>query len=114
MIFFTNCLHSLSSVWHHKLLRVQSHVSRFEVHCSDCAGAAQEVLVVKNPPANAEDIRDASSMPGSGRCPGGGNGNPPQCSCLEKAMDRGACRATVHGDGKTRTQLKQFSMQHAQ
>ena len=41
------------------------------------------VLVVKNPPANAGDIRDTGSVPGSGRSPGGGHGNPPQCSCLE-------------------------------
>ena len=40
-------------------------------------------LVVKNPPANAEDIRDESSIPGLGRSPGGGDGNPLQYSCLE-------------------------------
>ena len=48
------------------------------------------VLVVKNPPANAGDVRDAGSLPGSGRSPGGGDGNPLQCSCLENLMDRGA------------------------
>ena len=47
-------------------------------------------LVVKNPPANAGDVRDAGSLPGSGRSPGGGDGNPLQCSCLENLMDRGA------------------------
>ena len=52
--------------------------------------ASQVVLVVKNPPANAEDIRDAGSIPGSGRSPGGGHGNPLQYSCLENPMDRGA------------------------
>ena len=41
-------------------------------------------------PANAEDTRDAGSIPGSGRSPGGGNGNPLQYSCLENPMDRGA------------------------
>ena len=41
------------------------------------------VLVVKNPPANAGDVRDAGSIPGSGRSSGGGHGNPPQYSCLE-------------------------------
>ena len=46
--------------------------------------------VVKNPPANAEDTRDMSSIPGLGRSPGEGNGNPLQHSCLENPMDRGA------------------------
>ena len=41
------------------------------------------VLVVKNPPANAGEVRDASSIPGSGRSPGGGQGKPLQYSCLE-------------------------------
>ena len=45
--------------------------------------ASQVVLVVKNPPANAEDIRDADSMPGLGRSPGGGHDNPLQYSCQE-------------------------------
>ena len=53
--------------------------------------------VVKNPPANAGDARDESSIPGSGRSPGEGNGNPLQYSCLGNPMDRGACWATVHG-----------------
>ena len=47
-------------------------------------GASQVVLVVKNPPANAEDVRDAGSIPGSRRSPGGGQGNPFQYSSLEK------------------------------
>ena len=51
--------------------------------------------MVKNPPANAKDVRDAGSIPGSGRSPGGGYGNPLQHSYLEKSMDRGAWRATV-------------------
>ena len=54
------------------------------------------VLAVKNLPANAGDIRDAGSIPGSGRSPGERNGNPLQCSCLENPMDRGAWQATVH------------------
>ena len=49
--------------------------------------------MVKNPPANAGDL---GSIPGSGRSPGGGHGNPLQHSCLENPMDRGAWRATVH------------------
>ena len=54
-------------------------------------------LVVKNPPANVGDARDTSSIPGSGRSPGGGHGNPCQYSYLENPMDRGAWRAIVHG-----------------
>ena len=54
-------------------------------------------LVVKNLPADAGDLRDVGWIPGSGRSPGEGNGNPLQYSCLENPMDRGAWRATVHG-----------------
>ena len=58
---------------------------------------AQEVTrVVKSTPASAGDIRELRSIPGSGRSPGGGHGNPCQYSCLENPMDRGAWRATVH------------------
>ena len=59
------------------------------------------VLVVKNLPASAGDIRDVGSIPGSGRSPGGGRDNPLQCSCLENPMDRGAWQATVHGITKS-------------
>ena len=52
--------------------------------------ASQMVLVVKNPPANAEDIREVSSIPGLGRSPEGGHDNPLQYSCLENPMDKGA------------------------
>ena len=65
--------------------------------------ATQVVLVVKNPPANAGDIRDAVFIPESGRSPGGGHGNPLQYSCLENPMDRGAWRATVQRVTKSRT-----------
>ena len=67
------------------------------------------MLVVKNPPANAGDIRDAGSVPGSERSLGGGHGNPLQYSCLENPMDRGAWWTTVHGVTKSWTQLKQLS-----
>ena len=53
--------------------------------------------MVKNPSANAGDIRDMGSIPGLGRSPGGRHGNPLQCSCLENPMDRGAWQASVHG-----------------
>ena len=55
---------------------------------------SQVALVVKNPPANAGDLRNVSSIPGWGRYPGGGHGNPFQYSWLESLMDRGARRAT--------------------
>jgi len=54
------------------------------------------VLVVKNPPANAGDIRNMGLIPGTGRSPGGGHGNPLQYSSLEDPMGRGAWWATVH------------------
>ena len=62
--------------------------------------ASQVNSVLKNPPANAGDT---GSIPGSGRCPGGGNGNPLQYSCQENAMDRGAWQATVHRVAKSQT-----------
>ena len=61
--------------------------------------------MVKNLLANAGDARDMSSIPGSGRSPGGGNGNPLQYSCLERPMGRGAWWAKVHGVTKSQTQL---------
>ena len=62
--------------------------------------------MVENLPANAGDVRDAGSNPEVGRTPGGGNGNPLQCSCLENPMDKGACQAIVHEVTKIQTQLK--------
>ena len=67
--------------------------------------------VVKDPPANAGDVRDTDSVLGSGRSPGGGHGNPLQYSCLETPMDRGAWRATVYRVAKSQIQLKQLSVQ---
>ena len=61
---------------------------------------------VKNLPANSGDIGDAGSIPGSGRSPGGGNGNSLQNSCLKNPMDKGAWQATVHQVPKNRTLLK--------
>ena len=65
--------------------------------------------MVKSLPANAGDERDVGSIPGSGRSPGEGMGNPLQHSCLENALDRGAWRATVCRVAKSRTWLKQLS-----
>jgi len=56
--------------------------------------------VIKNLPANAGESRDMGSIPGSGRSPGGGNGNPLQHSCLEISMDRRAWWAIGHGVSK--------------
>ena len=62
--------------------------------------------MVKNPPTNAGGIRDAGSILGSGRSPGGEHGYPFQYSCLENPMDRGAWWATVHGVAKSWTGLR--------
>ena len=59
--------------------------------------------VVKNLPAN---VGDAGSIPGLGRSPGGGNGSPPQYSCLENSLDRGAWWATVHVITKSQTRRR--------
>ena len=65
--------------------------------------------MVKNPHANAGGIRDTGSIPGLGRSPGEGHGNPVQYSCLENPMDRGARRAIVHRASKSWTRQKQLS-----
>ena len=62
--------------------------------------ASQMALMVQNPPANAGDIRDTGSTPGSRRSPGGGHGNPLQYSCLENPMDKGDWWATVQRAAK--------------
>ena len=67
--------------------------------------------MVKNLPANGGDLRNVSSIPGSGRSPGGEHGNPLQYSCLQSPMDRGALQAIVHGVTNSRTNLKRLSMQ---
>ena len=64
--------------------------------------------VVKNLPANAGDTGVSGSVPGLGRSPGEGNGNPLQYSCLENPMDRGAWCAIVHGVIKSRTRLNDY------
>ena len=67
--------------------------------------------MVKDPPANAGDIRLAGWIPGLGRSPRGRRGNSLQFSCLENPMDRGAWRATVQRITKSQTRLKWLSMQ---
>ena len=67
--------------------------------------------MVKNLPANSGDIRDTHSIPGSGKSPRKGNGNPLQYSCLENPRDRGAWQPTAHKVAKSWTRLKRFTMQ---
>ena len=69
----------------------------------------QVVLVVKNSPANAGDVRDVGLIPGSGKSPGVGNGNLLQYSCPKNSLDKGACWATVHGIPESDT-TEQLSM----
>ena len=71
--------------------------------------SSQVEPAVKNLPANAGDVKDEGLIPGLGRFPGGGHGDPLRYSCLENRMDRGAWRATVHRVAKSRTRLKQLS-----
>ena len=68
--------------------------------------ASQVALVVKNPPANAGDLRDMGSIPGSGRSPEGGHSNPLQYSCMENPKDRGAWQTTDREVTKSWTRLK--------
>ena len=72
--------------------------------------ASQLMLVVRNPPANAGDVRDTGSVPVSRRSPGRGNSNPFQYSCLENPTGKEAWQATVHRVAKSQTQLEGLSM----
>ena len=67
------------------------------------------MLVVKNLPAKTGNVRHTGLIPGSGRSPGGGHGNPLQYSHLENLMARGPCRATGHRIARSQTRLKQLS-----
>ena len=67
--------------------------------------------VVKNVHGHAGDVRDAGSIPRSGRSSGGGHGNPLQYSCLEDPMDRGAWQASVHKAAESQTQLSDLAQQ---
>ena len=78
------------------------HVVKYLFKCH-LIWASQVVLVIKNLPTNAGDIRDVGLIPGLGRFPGVGHGNPLQYSCLENLRDRGAWWATVHRVTKNQT-----------
>ena len=93
---------ALAGHMEHSLTLVSVYHQIFEYNPSR---TSQVALVVKNPPANAEDVRDAISVPGWGRFPGGGHDNPLQYSCLENPMDRGAWQATVHRITQNQIQL---------
>ena len=80
----------------HKLKCVVHPVILGGSGAGDLLAQRHRTLVVKSPPTYAGDVRDKGSIPGSGRAPGGGHGNPLQCSWLENPMDRGAWRAQVH------------------
>ena len=84
------------SPWGHKELNMTELLTQ---------GVSQVTLVVKNFPGNEGDARDMGSIFGSGRFPGGGNGNPLQYSCLGNPMARGAWQAIVHGVTKRWTLL---------
>ena len=81
---------------------------RHLVMAGDILAASQGVLVVKNLPASAGDVRGVGSIPGSGRPTGGGHGSPLPYSCLENPMDREAWRAPVHRVTQSRTRLKRL------
>ena len=68
--------------------------------------------MVKNPPASAGDAGDAGLIPGLGRSPRVGNGNPLQYLCLKSSTDRGAWAAAVHKAAKSQIQLSTLSASH--
>ena len=80
---------------------------KMEIRSPRTGMTASPVAVVKSPPSRAGGM---GSVPGLGRSPGEGSGNPHQYSCLGNPMDRGAWWAIVHGGHKSRTQLKQVSV----
>ena len=88
---------------------LQHHSSKASILQCSAMVNSWVVLVVKNLPAKARDTGDLGLIPGSGRSPGGGNGNTLQYSCLENPTDRGALKAMVHRVTKSWTQLKQLS-----
>ena len=73
-------------------------------------GSSGRELAGSDGKASAYNVGDLGSIPGSGRSPGEGNGNPLQYSCLENPIDRGSWQATVHGVAKSQTQLSATSL----
>ena len=93
--------------WSHTSQTLELQENKFELFKPICGILLgfPDSTVVKNPPANAGDIGDKDSIPGSGRSPGEGTDNLLQYSCLENPMDRGTWWPTVHGVTKSQTQL---------
>ena len=89
--------------WHFSALFVLSHTTW---------GASQVVIVVKNLPNNAWEMRHSGSNPELGRAPGGEHGNPLQYSCLENPMDREARRVTVVGSQRVRHDWSDLAFMH--
>ena len=108
---FSTMLYLLQILNKHKLTEYENLVLFALQHtCSCCICVSLDYLggfpgdsVVKNLSANAGDEGGVGSILGSGRSPGGENGNPLQYSCLKNPMDRGAWRATIHGVAKSQT-----------
>ena len=88
----------------HEVTKCQTRLSDSHTHTAWVGFPGGSV--VKNPPVNAGDLKDLGSVPGLGKSPGGGHGNPLQRSCLENPMDRRAWWAAVHGVAKSRTRLE--------
>ena len=86
-----------NGAWNGFILHLREHVAR--------KGASQVVLVGKNLPANAGSARDVGLIPGLGRSPGGGNGDPLQYFCLGISMDRGVWWTTLHGVARVKQYL---------
>ena len=87
----------------------KAEMEKWDVHLGRSQWASQVVLVVKNPFANAGDLRDVGSIPGLGRSPGEGNGYPLQYSCLGNPMDWGAWWATVRRVAQSQTWLSDLA-----
>ena len=113
-IHFSNSHRSLDQFYLNQFLLLPRSVSYLQqekcsIEMTSIAPPFPGGSVVKNPPANVRAIRDTGSIPGSGRSPWGGNGNPLQHSCLGNPMDRGALWATIRGVTKSWTWLSTHS-----
>ena len=99
-IFFSKCIH----LFQHQALNNPSFLQYYLIRASHVTPG------VKNLPANAGDRRDVGLIPGWGRSPGGGHGNPLQYSYLKNLIDQRVWWAMLHRIAQSQTQLKQLSM----
>ena len=99
----TNTIYTNTRISARIFIKISKHlyIEFFEPFCN--IRACQVELVVKNPTANAGDLRDTGSIPGLGRSSGRGHGNPLQYSCLENLMDTGAWLVPIHRVAKSQT-----------